>query len=174
MLKTLGILLALGMTTAAYQAPSTPPAAAATVALADEMVAAFKRHFPELGTYLGLPDAEHGRIADNSLEARARRRVEEDEWLKKLNAIDEKALVGRPEWVIHGFLREALQTSIGNRICETELWSVDQMGGWQAQYGQLAQMQPIDTDALQKQAHRAVPRAPRPMQTTRSRTCARD
>lgn len=152
MLKSLGIFLAIGITVTAYQAPSTPPAAAATVALADEMVAAFKRHFPELGTYLGLPDAEHGRISDNSLEARARRRAEEDEWLKKLNAIDDKALAGRPEWVIHGFLREALQTSIGNRICETELWSVDQMGGWQAQYGQLAQMQPIDSEALQNQA----------------------
>ncbi len=75
MLKSLGILLAIGMTVTAYQAPSTPPAVAATIALADEVVAAFKRHFPELGTYLGLPDAEHGRISDNSLDARAKRRV---------------------------------------------------------------------------------------------------
>ena len=152
MLKSLGILLAIGITVTAYQAPSTPPAAAATVALADEVVAAFKRHFPELGTYLGLPDAEHGRTSDNSLEARAKRRAEEDAWWKRLTAIDEQALAGRPEWVIHGALREALQTSIGNRVCELELWSVDQMGGWQTQYGQLAQMQPIETEALQQQA----------------------
>jgi uncharacterized protein (DUF885 family) len=158
MLKTLAFLLALAL---ASQAPSTPPAATATAALADEMVAAFKRHVPELGTYLGLPDAEHGRLSDNSLAARDTRRAEEDQFVKKLGAIDENALVGRPEWVIHGFLREALDTSIGNRVCEAELWNVDQMGGWQASYGQLAQIQPIDTDALQTQAiarFRGIPR----------------
>jgi uncharacterized protein (DUF885 family) len=152
MLKTPGLLVALGLAVTAYQTPDKPPAAAATIALADEMVAAFKRHVPELGTYLGLPDADHGRIVDNSLDARAKRRVEEDQFLKKLKTIDEQALAGRPEWVIHGFIREALETSIGNRVCEAELWSVDQMGGWQAQYGQLAQIQPIDTEPLQQQA----------------------
>lgn len=152
MLKTLGILLALGITLTAYQTPDKPPAAAATIALADEMVAAVKRHAPELGTYLGLPDADHGRTSDNSLDARAKRRSEEDQFLKNLNAIDEQGLAGRPEWVIQGFIREALDTSIGNRVCEAELWNVDQMGGWQAQYGQLAQIQPIDTEPLQKQA----------------------
>jgi uncharacterized protein (DUF885 family) len=152
MLKHLGLLLALGITITASQPSSKPIDAAATVALADEVVAAVKRYLPELGTYLGLPDAEHGRITDNSLDARAARQADEDKWWARLTAIDERALVGRPEWIIYGALREALQTSMGNRVCETELWSVDQMGGWQTQYGRLAQMQPIESEALQKQA----------------------
>jgi uncharacterized protein (DUF885 family) len=144
-----------GVWTASQQpAPTTTPTAApatATVALADDVVAGIKRHSPELDTYLGLPDAEHGRTADNSLEARARRWAEEDGWRTRLAAIDATALTGTA-WVIHGFLQEVLETSFANRICETELWNVDQMGGWQANYGQIAQMQPIDSDALQQQA----------------------
>ncbi len=48
------------------------------------------------------------------------------------------------------------------------------MGGWQAQYGQLAQMQPIDTDALQQPGPRPVPSGSRPSSIAKSRTCARD
>jgi uncharacterized protein (DUF885 family) len=148
--------LALGASLFGQQTPKAPspkpPAAAATLALADDVVAAIKRDQPEIGTYLGLPDARHGAIQDNSLEAVARRRGEEDGWRQRLAAIDAKALTGSPEWVIHGALNELLQTSFETRVCEAELWGVDQIGGWQVRYGQLAQMQPIDSEALQQQA----------------------
>jgi uncharacterized protein (DUF885 family) len=121
-------------------------------ALADDLVASIKRHNPEIGTVLGLPDAEHGRVTDNSLDGRAQRRSEEDVFRARLSAIDQTALEGRPEWLIYGFVKEALESSFASRVCETELWSVDQMGGWQVNYGQLAQMQPIDTDSLRQQA----------------------
>jgi uncharacterized protein (DUF885 family) len=117
--------------------------------LADDVVAGIKRHTPEWGTYLGLPDAEHGRVMDNSLQARAMWRAEEDAWRERLAAIDRKALDGRPESVIHGVLNELLQTSFENRVCEAELWSINQIVGWQTYYGQLARMQPIDTVTLQ-------------------------
>ena len=54
--------------------------------------------------------------------------------------------------VIHGFLKELLESSIGSRVCKAELWSVDQIGGWQVRYGQLAQMQPMDTGQLRSDA----------------------
>jgi uncharacterized protein (DUF885 family) len=128
------------------------PSAVATRRLADDVVAGIKRHEPEWGTYLGLPDAEHGRVTDNSLHARAKWRAEEDAWRKRLAAIDGRTLDGRPEWVIRGFLDELLQTSLENRVCETELWHVDQIVGWQSYYGQLAQLQPIETEARRELA----------------------
>ena len=132
-------------------APASP-AVAATIALADDVVAGLKRESPELGTILGLPDAKHGLVQDNSLEARARRQAEEDAWQARLAKIDAKALEGTDAWVLHGFIDELLQTSIGSRVCEAELWNVDQMGGWQVRYGQLAQMQPIDSEPLRADA----------------------
>jgi hypothetical protein len=81
------------------------PPAAETRALADDLVASIKRHNPEIGTVLGLPDAEHGRIIHNSLDARAVRRSEEDVFRSRLSAIDQTALEGRPEWLIYGFVK---------------------------------------------------------------------
>jgi uncharacterized protein (DUF885 family) len=133
-------------------AAATSPAVVATLALADDVVAGLKRESPELGTILGLPDAKHGLVQDNSLEARARRQAEEDAWRARLAKIDAKALEGTEAWVLHGYIDELLQTSIGSRVCEAELWSVDQMGGWQVRYGQLAQMQPIDSEPLRADA----------------------
>ena len=127
-------------------------AAAATVSLADDLVATIKREAPEIGTFLGLPDAEHGRIADNSLQARARRWAEEDEFRKRFAAIDGRALEGRPEEVIHGFLAYALETGLATRVCEEELWNVNQIVGWQTTYSQMAQIQPIDTQEQREQA----------------------
>ena len=160
---TLVVFAALPALHGAGQPPAdaaSAKAAAATVALADEVVAALKRRAPEIGTFLGLPDANHAGITDNSLEARARVRAEEDGWMARLAAIDAGALAGRPEWVIHGFLREALESSIATRVCEEELWAVDQMGGWQTGYSRLAAIQPIDTEAQRQQAlarFRALP-----------------
>ena len=95
---SLALLVIASASTSGQQGPpppaTKPPAAAATRTLADDVVAGIKRHAPEWGTYLGLPDAEHGRVTDNSLQARAIWRDEEDAWRKRLAAIDEG--VGRP------------------------------------------------------------------------------
>ena len=106
-------------------------AAAATIALADDVVAGLKRESPELGMILGLPDVQHGLVQDNSLEARARSEGEEDAWQARLTKIDAMALEGTEAGVIHGYLTASWNPSIGSRVCEAELWSVDQIGGWQ-------------------------------------------
>ena len=152
---TVTVLAALSLPI--YGLPSTvahpqDSAAAATVALADDLAASIKREAPEIGTFLGLPDAEHGRIADNSLQARARRRAEEDEFRKRFAAIDGRALEGRPEGVIHGFLAYALETGLATRVCEEELWNVNQIAGWQTLYSEIARVQPIDTPEQRDQA----------------------
>ena len=94
------------------------------------MVAGLKRESPELGTILGLPDAQHALVQDNSIEG-GPAEGEEDAWHKRLMKIDATALEGTDAGVIHGFLKELLESSIGSRVCKAELWSVDQIGGWQ-------------------------------------------
>ena len=173
---SLALLVIAGASTSGQQGPpppaTKPPAAAATRTLADDVVAGIKRHTPEWGTYLGLPDAEHGRVTDNSLQARTVWRDEEDAWRKRLAAIDRKALEGRPESVIYGFLDHLLQTTFENRVCEEELWSINQIVGWQTYFGQLARMQPIDSVALQGLALYVFVRS-RPSSIARSPTFAK-
>jgi hypothetical protein len=63
----LGVALALAGTTASGQqgtrGPDAAGHAAATVALADNVVAAIKRDGREVGTYPGLPDAKLQEVA---------------------------------------------------------------------------------------------------------------
>ncbi|HEX6910600.1 MAG TPA: DUF885 domain-containing protein, partial [Longimicrobium sp.] len=68
-------------------------------------------------------------------------------------AIDPEPLLGRPEYVTLGFLREAAQSQTQGRVCRNELWSgVNQMFGWQTSLSRLAMVQPVGTDDLRQQA----------------------
>lgn len=136
------------------RSPSPAPDAASGVTrLADEYVDAYFERSPEAATRRGLPDADHGAVEDNSLEALAKWRGREDAWLRQLEAIDPARLEGRPEWVTYGILREVLEGSRAARVCRFELWPVSSgPSGWQAGYATLAGLQPVGTDTLRAQA----------------------
>ncbi len=143
---------------AAAVAPAAPSSSAAdslareVTALADESFAEALRTFPEFATQLGLPGFRHDRLSDNSLAGLAAWRAREDAWLERVRRMDADLLIGRPEWVTLGFLREQLESSRQTRACRNELWGVSQMFGWQTQYPFLAQVQPIGTDEAREQA----------------------
>ena len=120
--------------------------------LADAFVAAIFRESPESGTLFALPDARHDRLSDNSLAAVARTAAFNDSLLRELDAVSADRLRGRPEWVVHGFLRESLESSRAARVCRRELWPINQMFGWQVGLGQLAAAQPVGTDDFRAQA----------------------
>ena len=61
-------------------------------------------------------------------------------------------LWGRPEWVTHGFLHEALESGRAAGVCRAELWPVSQMAGWQASFAGLAALQPVGTADFRAQA----------------------
>jgi uncharacterized protein (DUF885 family) len=123
--------------------------------LADEYVAAFFERSPESATRLGIPGTDHGRVTDNSLQALARWRAQEDAWLARVRAIDTTRLEGRAEWVTYGILRELLEGSVASRVCRRELWPVSStVTGWQASYAILAGQQPVGNDSLRGQALR--------------------
>ena len=121
-------------------------------ALADTMLTALFEHFADWGTYFGVPNARHDRLPDNSLAELRRWQAKEDAWLRQLRAIDPADLLGRRSWVTYGMLREGVESSVATRVCNTELWKVDQLGGWQATLTYLADAQPIGTDSLRAAA----------------------
>ncbi|HYR10107.1 MAG TPA: DUF885 domain-containing protein [Longimicrobium sp.] len=122
-------------------------------ALADEVMQRAIVRSPELATFLGLPGMRHEGLTDNSLAAMVRNQAEDDAFAARVLAIDPEPLVGRPEYVTLGFLREAAQSGAQGRVCRNELWAgVNQMFGWQVSLPRLAQVQPVGTDDLRAQA----------------------
>lgn len=87
--------------------------------------------------------------------------AKQDELLISLRVIDPAPLVGRPEWVTYGVLREELEASKGIRTCRERLWTVHPINGVLPFYVAMAQMQPVGTYELRAQAlarWRAFPR----------------
>jgi uncharacterized protein (DUF885 family) len=122
-------------------------------ALADQVMQTALTRSPETGTYLGLPGMRHDGLSDNSLAALQRYEAEDDAFAARVMAIDPTPLVGRPEYVTLGFLREAAQSGAQGRVCRNELWSgINQIFGWQVLLPRLAAVQPVGTDDLRAQA----------------------
>jgi uncharacterized protein (DUF885 family) len=122
-------------------------------ALADEVMQTALTRNPEIATYIGLPGMRHEGLSDNSLAALARFQAEDDAFAARVLAVDPEPLVGRPEYVTLGFLREAAQSGAQGRVCRNELWAgVNQMFGWQVSLPRLAAVQPVGTDDLRQQA----------------------
>jgi uncharacterized protein (DUF885 family) len=122
------------------------------VDIANEYLAGWREAFPEVNTYNGIPGARHDRLSDNSAAAERAWEAKEDRWLTEVRQIDPASLIGRPEWVTYGLVREELEANIGMRACNLRVWNVSPMTGLLAGYGPLAQQQPVGTDDLRAQA----------------------
>ena len=140
--------LALAMTIAmpAAAAAQMQDAAAEVRAVADEYVEAARARFPGVGETLG-DAAAPDRWTDNTPAALRAWQGRQDAWLARLSRVDEGALFGTPEWLVHGMMTEALQSSVAQRVCRSELWQgVDQIFGWHLGLVTAASRQPVDTD----------------------------
>ena len=133
-------------------AAGAAPSANRVVAIADDYLAAWREAFPEVNTTNGIPGARHDRLTDNSAAAERAWQAKEDRWLAELQTIDPASLIGRPEWVTYGLLREELEASIGMRACNYRVWNVSPMIGLLASYVPLAVQQPVGTEDLRSQA----------------------
>ncbi len=91
-------------------------------------------------------------MENNSPEARQAAERIEDEMLAGLEGIDVSSLTGRTEWITHAYLLQELRAAVALRVCRTELWNVNQMGGWHSGYAQIAQLQPVGTPELRDQS----------------------
>ena len=120
--------------------------------VADEYYAHVLATAPETAYFSGIELDRHDGITDNSLEALAANDVAIDAMLARLRAIDADDLVGDPAWITYAYLREELEAKVGVRVCRTEIWNVNQMGGWHSGYAQIAQLQPVGEPELREQS----------------------
>ena len=109
-----------------------PDSALQVTRLADAYVKAYIERFPENAAFAGMTLPHNDRFLDNSIPAIQAWQQREDGFLSELSKIDESALIGKPEWVTYGFLREALESARDLRACRQELWTINQINGWQA------------------------------------------
>jgi len=105
-----------------------------------------------MATFSGVTLKHHDGLSDNSLAALKRWQALEDDWSKELAKIDSAQLFGKPEWVVLGFLREAVESSRQLRVCKHELWPVNQMSGWPFITTQLAAIQPVGSEQARREA----------------------
>ena len=90
-----------------------------------------------------------------------------------MRRIDARSLIGRPEWVTYGLLREELEASIGMRACNFRVWNVSPMIGILAGYVPLAQQQPVGTEDLPRRRRSLAGGRSRATSMARSRISAR-
>ncbi len=152
---TVAAVVALWAGVASTAEQSSPPnqnIGARVVALADNYVAEYVKNFPEAAVFGGMTLEHQDGLSDNSLAALKRWQALEDGWSRELAKIDSAQLFGKPEWVVLGFLREAVESSRQLRVCKYELWPVNQMSGWPFMTTQLATIQPVGNEQARREA----------------------
>jgi len=119
--------------------------------LADTYLTAYFEQHPDEATLDGVANTRHDKLPDNSPAALASWQQREDDWLTALKRIDPKRLAG-PEWVAYGIMRDAIEGSVGTRVCRFELWSVAHAGGgWLSTITALAALQAVGTEDARRE-----------------------
>jgi len=131
--------------------PSVEAAAAVTL-LADHYYSVTLQRTPEVAYFSGVEPSRHDGMQDNSPSAQLAAEADEDKMLAALERIDVDTLIGRTEWITHAYLLQTLRADVAQRICRSELWNVNQMGGWHSGYSQIAQLQPVGSALLRQQS----------------------
>ena len=121
--------------------------------LADAYLEGFFQRNPDQVTLYGVPGRHHDALPDNGFEALRAWQAKEDAWLAQARQIDPATIEAPPLRGTYAIVREALESSIGVRVCRSELWTVSQfVNGWQVQDGYTVTIQPVGTDEARKEA----------------------
>src|SRR5882724_10569322 len=110
--------------------------------LVDRFVKQELAYDPTITYFTGLPTTDHSRFADRTPQALAAFDAEEAADLKELRAIDLKSLPTSSR-APYATLKEQLESDLQLRVCKTELWNVNHFFGWQSNFAQVAEQQPI-------------------------------
>jgi len=117
--------------------------------LADTYVRRTFEVWPEYGTFYGIVNANNAALSDNSAAGIKKWQLFEDSLYSALKTINLKDL-SKADRATYGILYEQVEGDVDCQVCKTELWSVDQMSGWQLNLGELAAIQPVGDDAKRK------------------------
>ena len=126
--------------------------AATVTAVADRYYAESLARTPEIAYFSGIDIDRHDGLEDNSLQNRRLAEISIDEMLQQIESIDADSLAGHSAWITHAYLLQSLNSSVALRVCRSELWNVNQMGGWHSDYSSIAQLQPVGTPELREQS----------------------
>jgi len=117
-------------------------------------------------TLYGVPGRHHDALPDNAFDALRAWQAKEDAWLVQARQIDPAAIEAPALRGTYAIVREALEASIGVRVCRGELWTVSQfVNGWQVQDGYTVTIQPVGTDEARKEALARWSRLPKYVDT---------
>ncbi|MBA2650924.1 MAG: DUF885 domain-containing protein [Tatlockia sp.] len=109
-------------------------------------------YYPELGVFWGKSDVAHDRFVDYSQEGIKNWQKQEDQFLLALKNIDEKDLIGKPDYYTYLLFKETLENKRDSRICREELWDVNPAFGWHNKMGIVAEKQPVGTNEYRQLA----------------------
>lgn len=126
-------------------------AAAKLNALADHFVDQQLQYNPTLASSTGLPTRDHSRFSDRRPKAFLVHDREERKDLKALLALPIESLA-RSDRATYANLRERMESDLQLRVCRTELWNVNHFDGWQSEFAEVAERQPVDSAEERKQA----------------------
>jgi uncharacterized protein (DUF885 family) len=134
--------------------------------LADAYLDGFFRRNPDQVTVFGIPGRHHDALPDNSPDALRAWQSKEDGWLAQARQIDPAAIEASALRGTYAIVREALEASIGQRVCRLELWTVSQfVNGWQVQDAYTVSIQPVGTEEARKEALARWSRLPKYIDT---------
>ncbi len=133
-------------------APTLVPSDNRVKVLADAYLSGFFERNPDQVTFFGIAGGHHDKMPDNSLAALKAWHAKEDAWLADAKAIAPETIQSGALRAAYAIVREALEGSIGARVCRGELWSVSQTAGWQVGFGYLLTIQPVGSDEARKEA----------------------
>jgi uncharacterized protein (DUF885 family) len=121
--------------------------------LADAYLEGFFQRNPDQVTLFGVPGRHHDGLPDNAFGALRAWQAKEDGWLAQAKQIAPASIEAAPLRGTYAIVREALESSIGVRVCRYELWTVSQfVNGWQVQDGYTVTIQPVGTDEARHEA----------------------
>jgi uncharacterized protein (DUF885 family) len=110
--------------------------------LANRFVEQALNYDPTISYFTGLPTKDHSRFADRTPVALAAFDGEEMADLKELRAIDPHGLPASSR-ATYANLKEQLESDLQLRVCKTELWNVNHFSGWQSNFAEIAEQQPV-------------------------------
>jgi uncharacterized protein (DUF885 family) len=115
-------------------------------ALADEYLADMMIMWQPLAYYYDIELNQHDKFLNNEPVALARSEALVDKILNKLRTIDTEAMSSQQELVFYAKFKEALETRVDQRICQSDLWNISHMSGPHTILDFLVNVQPLETD----------------------------
>lgn len=144
-------LLFFSIVAASAQTSVQPPAAQRVTDLANRFIAQSLANDPTINEQTGLPTAIHSRFVDLSPAAIQAFADTEAADLRDLHAVAPDALPQAAR-ATYANLEEQLGADLQMRVCRTELWDVNHFSGWQSNFSNVAERQPIATPDDRAQA----------------------